>query len=211
MKQEHDTPRTDGRSLIWGLTVAATTLGVLASGSAATAAGSAQPEALINGVTLLDRNRILDEVARYSWAFDSGNMDEYLKRFWEDGYLEHPDADGTPRRFTGHEAIRNRFGDNFAKRPHQTYGHQHQFNSIVMDPDGSDVMLRAYVIAYRHEFHRTYWPHGPSLRMGTWHARYARRGDAWRIKGLDILMWTDTALGAGTAIANRAQGLPGTK
>lgn len=179
--------------------------------AASAVAATPAPADGFNGISLLDRLQIMEEVGRYSWAFDSGNIEEYLSRFWADGSLQHPDAAGAPQWSRGHAAIRNRFGRNFADRPTQTYGHQHQFNAIVMDPEGGDVRLRAYIVALRHEFHRQYWPHGPTWRMGTWHALYSQRDRIWRIKELDIRMWTDTALGAGSGSVERPPGSPGTR
>lgn len=90
----------------------------------------------INGVSVADRMRIQDEMARYSWAIDSGDMDAYLARFWEDGYILHPKPDGSPGRFEGPEGIRGWLGEGFKNRPTQTYGHQHQFNAPVITADG---------------------------------------------------------------------------
>ena len=132
---------------------------------------------MIGGVAVLDRMMILDEVNRYAWAWDSGDIDEYLDRYAEDGVFEHPTSDGTPVYHTGREEIRK---------------------------------VDAYCAVLRHEFHRTYWPHGPSFRIGTWHAAYGRVGGEWRIKHLTVKMWTDTAFNSGTAIQDRGPGMVGT-
>lgn len=166
---------------------------------------------MVSGVSLLDRERILDEMARYSWAIDSGDLDAYLDRFWEGGYILHPKPDGSAGRFQGPDEIRDWLGTGFEQRPSQTYGHQHQFNAPVITAEGEDIRVQAYVMIFRHDFHRQYWPSGPSWRMGTWHALYGKRGDQWKLKSLDVRMWTDTALGAGAAIVDRKPGMPGTR
>ncbi|MDX9873748.1 MAG: nuclear transport factor 2 family protein [Spongiibacteraceae bacterium] len=189
-------------------------LGVAAlQSSPATAAeqGVAGPDGF-NGISLLDRMQIMERVARYSWAFDGGDLAAYLDCFWPDGVLMHPRRDGSPGRFEGHEGITSFVTPGFTGRPEQTFGHQHQFSSIVLDREGEDVRLKAYAVVMRHEFHRTYWPTGPSFRMGTWHALFRKRDNDWKIQELDIRMWTDTALGeTGKALVDRPAGAPGTR
>lgn len=162
-------------------------------------------------IAIADRMQILEEIARYSWAIDSGDMPEYLDRFWEDGYILHPKPDGSPGKFEGHAEIEGWLGNGFRNRATQTYGHQHQFSAVVMQKvDEVTVDLQAYINIFRHEFDRQYWPSGPSWRMGTWHARYEKRDSSWKIRSLDVRMWTDTALGAGTGLPDRT-GRPGSR
>lgn len=162
-------------------------------------------------IAVADRLRLMERVARYSWAIDSGDMDAYLDCFMEDGWIEHPLPDGRPHRFEGHQGIRRWLEENFRGRPSQTYGHQHQLSALVMAAEGREVRLKAYCTILRHEFHRQYWPRGPSWRMGTWHALLGQRNGDWRIRQLEVRMWTDTALGAGRAIADRPSGSPGAR
>lgn len=190
-------------------------IGVLAGAIGASAladrahAGSADTGAAFGGVAVIDRLKIQEAVAKYSWAWDSGDLDAYLNCYHPDGALEHPKPDGNPGRFEGREAIRAFLQANVEGRPRNSYALQHVFSSIVMEPDGEDVRLKAYCDVLRHEFHRLYWPHGPSFRMGTWHAVYGRAGDDWLLRLLTVKMWTDTAFVSGTAIQNRPPGLPG--
>lgn len=163
------------------------------------------------GVSLRNRLQIMEEIAKYSWAWDSGDFEDYLDRYFEDGYLEHPNSDGSPGKFVGREEIRNFLSDNIKDRPMHSYALQHLFSSIVMTPENTDVRVKAYCDIFRHEFHRLYWPHGPSFRMGTWHALYGQRSDAWRLKGLTVSMWTDTAFISGTAIQSRPPGSTGAR
>lgn len=162
-------------------------------------------------ISIADRLQIMERVARYSWAMDSGNMQEYLDCFAEDGWVEHPLRDGTPHRFVGHQGIREWLEPNFRNRPVQTYGHQHQLSALVMARENDDVSLKAYCTVLRHELHRQYWPRGPSWRMGTWHALFGQYEGDWKIKQLQVRMWTDTALGAGSANVNRPPGSPGVR
>ncbi|NDK31966.1 nuclear transport factor 2 family protein [Nesterenkonia haasae] len=163
-------------------------------------------------ISVEDRLSIQDQVARYSWAFDSGNLEEYLGRFWPDGVLEHPKRDGTPGRFEGHEGIREFIRD-FKGRETQTWGHQHQLNTMLMERKGpEEIQLNAYCVVLRHEFHRPYWPTGSSFRVGTWHALYTQRDLHWRISLLQIRMWTDVSIGqTGVDAVDRPPHSPGTR
>lgn len=162
-------------------------------------------------IAVRDRLMIADRMARYSWAIDSGDLAAYLDCFTEDGVLRHPLRDGSPGVFEGHEGIKAFIGGSMGQRATQTYGHQHQFNATCLSREGEDIRVAAYCMIFRHEFHRQYWPRGASWRMGTWHALFRSAGKSWRIADLDVRMWTDTALGAGTALVDRGPGMPGTK
>ena len=151
--------------------------------------------AAFEDIDVADRLKIQDQMSRYSWAFDSGDLVNYLDRYWPDGVLEHPRRDGSPGRFEGHEGIRA-FINDFEGRPYQTWGHQHQFSSVLMErPAPDQIQVHAYAAVLRHEFHRTYWPAGSAFRLGTWHARFEERKGQWRIALLQIRMWTDTSIG----------------
>lgn len=162
-------------------------------------------------IAIRDRLRIADRLARYSWALDSGDLPAYLDCFTHDAVLRHPLRDGSPGTFVGHEGIEAFIGPSISQRATQSYGHQHQFNAVRLTRAGEDVQVAAYCMIFRHEFHRQYWPRSPSWRMGTWHALFRPVDNDWRIADLDVRMWTDTALGAGTALADRGPGMPGTR
>jgi len=164
-------------------------------------------------IDLRDRLRIADRMAHYSWALDSGDLPAYLDCFTQDGILRHPLRDGSPGVFAGRDGIASFIGKGMsaAARAAQSYGHQHQFNAPRLSREGADIRVDAYCMIFRHEFHRQYWPRSPSWRMGTWHALFRLADGEWRIADLDVRMWTDTALGAGTALADRGPGMPGTR
>lgn len=163
------------------------------------------------GISMRDRMQIMDRLARYSWSIDEGNLETYLDNFVENAVLHHPLRNGLPGEFRGHDGITEFVQQGFEARPEQTYGHQHQFGAVLMEPEGDGIALKAYCVVLRHEFHRQYWPGGASRRMGTWHASLRKVEDEWKISSLEIRMWTDTALGAGTAVTNRPVGAPGTR
>jgi hypothetical protein len=158
-----------------------------------------------------ERLRIADRLARYSWSIDSADLPAYLDCFTMDGTLRHPDAAGAPMAHAGRDAIERFISRGFSGRATQTYGTQHQFSAVRIAGDTAEVQVDAYVMIFRHEFHRQYWPRGSSWRMGTWHARMRREEDAWRIADVDVQMWTDTAWDTGAALAGRGPGLPGVR
>ncbi|MXO66830.1 nuclear transport factor 2 family protein [Altericroceibacterium endophyticum] len=162
-------------------------------------------------VALEDRMAVLDSVARYSWAIDTGSLEEYLDCFTPDGVLRHPLRDGSVGEFRGQNEIRSFLEDGFANRPFQTYAHQHQFSSMLMKREDDLIRLKAYCIVFRHEFHRQYWPSGPARRMGTWHGLFQQSGDVWKLKEVDVRMWLDSAFGIGEALLDRGPGQPGTR
>lgn len=162
-----------------------------------------------DGISIADRLKVLDEIARYAWAWDSGDIETYLDRYAVNGALEHPTPSGDPGKYEGREEIRKAIAANMECRPTNTYALQHNFTAIRLTPEGDDINAEAYCTVLRHEFHRLYWPHGPSFRMGTWHARYTREGSLWRIKLLSVRMWTDTAFNSGTEVQVRRPGMPG--
>ncbi|WP_191229325.1 nuclear transport factor 2 family protein [Aurantiacibacter xanthus] len=161
-------------------------------------------------VDLADRMAVLDSLARYSWAIDTGSLEEYLDCFTSDGILRHPLRDGSPGEARGRDGIRAFLGKGFANRPFQTYAHQHQFSSVLMKNEGNLIRLKSYCIVFRHEFHRQYWPSGPSRRMGTWHGLFQNDGNIWKLKELDVHMWLDSVFGIGSALTDRGAGMPGT-
>lgn len=164
-----------------------------------------------DGIAVIDRLKIADRIARYSWAIDAGDLDAYLECFTASGVLRHPRPDGSPGEWVGHEGIGRFVGRGFSHRATQTYGHQHQISAHRLTHQGKHIKVDAYATVMRHEFHRQYWPRGPSWRMGTWHALFHRESETWRIADLDVRMWTDTAFGAGAALQNRGPGMPGVR
>ena len=165
-----------------------------------------------DGVSIADRLRVEDRIARYSWAIDEGDLAAYLDCFTADGVLRHPRPDGSDAEYRGHAGIEAFISRNFSGREEQGYGHQHRFSSIVQTAEGDDIRVKAYVMIFRHEFHRTYWPRGASWRMGTWHARMTPGEGTFRIAEVDVRMWNDSALGVtGRALLDRGPGMPGTR
>ena len=163
-------------------------------------------------IAVRDRLCVEDRVARYSWAIDEGDLAAYLDCFTPDGVLRHPRADGSDAEYRGHEGITAFISRNFSGRETQGYGHQHQFNAIRQTAEADDIRVDAYVMIFRHEFHRQYWPRGASWRMGTWHARMSRGDGGFRIRELDVRMWNDSALGVtGSALLDRGSNMPGVR
>jgi len=169
------------------------------------------PAVEFDEVEISDRLAVLDRMARYSWAIDAGNLSDYLACFTEDAVLRHPLRDGRPGEFRGHQGIADFIGNGFAARDSQSYAHQHHFSAVLMKPEDADIRVKAHATIFRHEFQRQYWPKGPSFRMGSWYATFARAERGWKIKEIDVRMWTDSVFGIGTAYLNRGAGMPGVR
>jgi hypothetical protein len=197
-----------------GLFGALATLGVGAAALAAATPAEAQRAAArgegFGGVSLLNRMKVIEEVSRYAWAWDSGDFPAYLDCYAPDGVLEHPKNDGSPGRFEGHAAITEFLSANVKARPSAGFVLQHEFSNFLIAPKGQDIDLKAYCLTFRHFFHRQYWPSVDGPRQGTWEATYTMTpGDRFRLKLLKVKMFTDTAWASGTAIQNRPPGMPG--
>ena len=164
-----------------------------------------------DGIAVKDRLAVTDRMARYSWAIDSADLDAYLDCFTPDAVLRHPKLDGSPGVHHGHDGIRGFIGRGFDSRPQQSFATQHQFNAVRLKAEETAIGVEAYVMIFRHEFHRQYWPRGSSWRMGTWHARMQRDGEAWRIADVDVRMWNDSAWTTGSALLDRGPGMPGVR
>lgn len=169
------------------------------------------PAVEFDEVGIADRLAVLDRMARYSWAIDAGNLEDYLSCFTEDAVLRHPRRDGTPGAFHGRQGIAEFIGRGFAERSQQTYAHQHHFSAVLMKPQAADIRVKAHATIFRHEFQRQYWPKGPSFRMGSWYATFAQDGPGWKISEIDVRMWTDSVFGIGTAYLDRMTGMPGVR
>jgi hypothetical protein len=167
------------------------------------------PAAEFDEIEVKDRLAVLDRMARYSWAIDAGNLQDYLACFTSDAVLRHPLRDGSPGEFRGHQGISDFIGKGFSERSAQTYAHQHHFSAVLMKPDGADIRVKAHATIFRHEFQRQYWPSCPSFRMGSWYATFGGAEGGWKIREIDVRMWTDSVFGIGTAYLDRGPGMPG--
>ncbi len=119
-----------------------------------------------DGIAIVDRLKVMDRIARYSWAIDSGDLETYLDCFDARGTLHHPRPDGTPGAWSGHDGITAFVEKGFTNRATQAFGHQHQISAVRMSVRADDIQVDAYAAIFRHDFHRQYWPRGATWRLG---------------------------------------------
>jgi uncharacterized protein (TIGR02246 family) len=123
-----------------------------------------------------DQNVIDDVLARYGWAFDSGDGDAYAALFREDGVLT---GFGEPIR--GQAAL----AATVVATPAQTKGKwRHHLTNLVCDYAGDDrdrVTARGYQLV-------TDWNTAPGKPHMMVEARWdlVRAGEAWRIAAVDL-------------------------
>lgn len=89
-------------------------------------------------LTTEDRLNILDVYARQAWALDTGDVEAYVATFAEDAVLD------LARQHHGHDAIRQ-FATEFRARDVGLPGSQHHVDQVVMEGDGANCSVRAYV------------------------------------------------------------------
>lgn len=89
-------------------------------------------------LTTEDRLNILDIYARQAWAIDTGDVEAYVETFAEDALLD------LAKQHHGRQEIR-RFAEEFRARDFGLPGSQHHIDQIVMDGDGNNCSVRAYV------------------------------------------------------------------
>ena len=88
-------------------------------------------------LTAEDRLDILDLLARYAWAIDSGDVDAYVECFTADAMLKMRSVTST-----GHEAIRT-YVTGVVTRP-EFPGRQHHHGEVRIEGDGERCRVRSY-------------------------------------------------------------------
>lgn len=88
-----------------------------------------------------DRGAILDLSARYNHTFDSGDFDDWVECFAEDGVYEAPDVD---RRLEGREALRKFVAGVSFPVPIRTLSTTH-----VVDADGDGATMVSFFSVLR--------------------------------------------------------------
>jgi ketosteroid isomerase-like protein len=89
-------------------------------------------------LTADDRFEIQELFARYSWAFDTGDVPTFVSLFAPDAAFVLPN--GT--RFVGHEAIRGYF-ETRTQAPN-FLGRQHNMTNLVIEGDTNRCTVRSY-------------------------------------------------------------------
>ena len=150
-----------------------------------------------------DQLAIRDVVARYSWAIDTGDVDDFVTCFASDGVLEW-DAFDVPLRWQGSKALRH-FATYLRDQP-STAGRQHHVTNVILEPSKDGASGRAYVaVALRQG-------DGPHLLnvMGWYEDIFRREGGEWRLAKRIIHDWSGRVVGkiAGQSGERVARPLP---
>ena len=128
-----------------------------------------------------DRLDIMELFAKYAWGLNTGDADEVLSCFAEDGYLEHlPQG-----RFHGQD-IRKLLDDLWYGKPGWFIGRQHLANHFLMTREGDDVRVKAFFSIVQHNLdYRTNFVFG----LGNWDNLCTKRDGTWLFKAVTVCKW----------------------
>lgn len=136
-------------------------------------------------VSLEDRVDIMEAMARYAWALDTGDLDGYTDCFVEDGWIEHH----PPGRCEGRAGIRELTDFLWYTHPDHYLGRQHRMSQIIMTPENGDVRVKAFWSILQH---RVDTNQEIVFGLGTWDALWTLCPDGeWRLKTLFVDIWRD--------------------
>ena len=93
-------------------------------------------------LTADDRAEIVELFARYAWAGDTGNLEEFLAIFTPDGVF-----DGVMDKFKGQEGL-TKLLKSMVKGP-RSFGIQHLMNNSVFDGDDQRCVVKSMCFAPR--------------------------------------------------------------
>jgi hypothetical protein len=134
-------------------------------------------------VPVEDKLDIMEAVARYAWALDTGDLDGYTDCFTEDGWIEHH----PPGRMQGRQGIRELTDFLWYSRPNHYLGRQHRMNQFIMTPEGGDVRIKCFWSILQHKVDT-----GEEIvfGLGTWDTVATRCADGeWRFKSVYVDIW----------------------
>lgn len=122
-----------------------------------------------------DRGAILDLSARYNHTFDSGDFDNWVDCFAEDGVYETPDAG---RRLEGREALR-KFGVGVSfPVPIRTQSTTH-----VIDPDGDGATMVSFFSVLRID------DPPQTVVAGRYEDRLIKVAEEWKLAGRRVVVY----------------------
>lgn len=139
-------------------------------------------------LTADDHQQIRDVIARYAWALDTGNVDEFVSCFCRDGVLAW-DAFEQESRWQGHDALRH-FAEFFRSLP-SSAGRQHHVSNTQAFATADGAFSRSYVaVALRQG-------DGPHLLnvMGYYEDSLRVEQGEWRLAERVIRDWSGPVLG----------------
>ena len=127
-----------------------------------------------------DMLAIQQEVARYSYAFDSGDADGWARVFTEDGLWEFyaAGATGPATRLEGRAALRDFCAQRFSERRGGVTSYHHQSGVIFDELTAETARIRTMLVL-------TVQLPGESARVymtGVYQDQWVKTPDGWRIK-----------------------------
>jgi hypothetical protein len=138
-------------------------------------------------LTTADRLAISEVIARYAWALDTGDVEEFVACFWGYGTLIW-DAFEEPQSWHGEAALRH-FASFFRALP-SSAGRQHHVSNTVISPSPQGASARSYVaVALR----QGDGPHALHV-MGWYDDRFSQHDGQWRLTERTIRDWSGPIL-----------------
>lgn len=135
-----------------------------------------------------DRLAILEVIARYAWALDTGDVEGFAGCFCREGVLVW-DAFETADRWQGHAALRH-FAEFFRSLP-TSAGRQHHVSNTLITASDDGAQARSYVaVAVR----QGDGPHLLSV-MGYYEDRFCLEDGRWLLAQRIIRDWSGPVLG----------------
>jgi len=138
-------------------------------------------------LTVADQLAIRDVIARYAWALDTGDVEEFVSCFCGDGALVW-DAFEQPMRWDGADALRH-FATYFRDLP-SSAGRQHHVTNVLLEPCEGGARSRSYAaVALRQG-------DGPHLLnvMGYYEDRFRLEQGRWGLAERIIRDWSGPIL-----------------
>ncbi len=134
-------------------------------------------------VSVEDRFDIMESIAKYAWALDTGDLDGYIDRFTEDGWIEHH----PPGRSEGRMGIRALTEFLWYSTPDHYLGRQHRMSQVIMTPEGGDVRIKCFWSILQHKVDTS---DNIVFGLGTWDALGTKCGDGeWRFRSIFVDIW----------------------
>ena len=123
-----------------------------------------------------DRLAILEQIARYSYAWDDRDLEAYVALFAEDAAFvvdpELPDGPSVDAR--GREAIRAWASERMAARKPGVQVRHHQSGTLFEELDGDRARTRTMLLTSR------VGPEGEPPTSGVYHDEWRRTPEGWR-------------------------------
>ncbi len=129
-----------------------------------------------SGSRIEDRLAILEQIARYSYAWDGRDLDAYVALFAEDGvFVVDPELPGGPSTHAvGHEAIRAWARERMDARKPGVQVRHHQSGTLFEELGEDSARTRTMLLTSR------VGPDGQPPSSGIYYDEWRRTAEGWR-------------------------------